>query len=88
MNAVRRMYAGTRGFLTRLHEDESGPSTVEWILLVVVALVVLVGIYAIVKWSSSSTEAQAEAQDAAKKKAGDAMKDLENLPSDGAGGGG
>jgi hypothetical protein len=28
-----------------LHEDESGPNTVEWVLLIIVALVVLVGIY-------------------------------------------
>ena len=28
-----------------LHEDESGPNTVEWVLLIIVALIVLVGIY-------------------------------------------
>lgn len=28
-----------------LHEDESGPNTVEWVLLIIVALIVLAGIY-------------------------------------------
>ena len=28
-----------------LHEDESGPNTVEWVLLIIVALIVLVGIF-------------------------------------------
>ena len=34
-----------RRFAIRLHEDESGPNTVEWVLLIIVALVVLVAIY-------------------------------------------
>ena len=32
-------------FALRLHRDESGPNTVEWILLIIVALVVLIAVY-------------------------------------------
>ncbi len=34
-----------RNFAVRLHEDETGPNTVEWVLLIIVALIVLVAIY-------------------------------------------
>lgn len=44
------MLQRVRRFAIELHEDESGPNTVEWILLIIVALVILVGIYAFVKW--------------------------------------
>jgi hypothetical protein len=44
------MLQRVRRFAIRLHEDESGPNTVEWVLLIIVALVVLVGIYWF--WSS------------------------------------
>ena len=37
-------------FVRRLHEDESGPNTVEWVLLIIVALVVLAVIYFFVNW--------------------------------------
>ena len=37
-----------RRFTRRLHKDESGPNTVEWILLIIVALLVLVAIYVFV----------------------------------------
>lgn len=39
------MLQRVRRFAIRLHEDESGPNTVEWVLLIIVALVVLVAIY-------------------------------------------
>ena len=39
------MLARVRKFAVDLHEDESGPNTVEWVLLIIVALIVLVGIY-------------------------------------------
>ncbi len=39
------MLQRVRRFAVRLHEDESGPNTVEWVLLIIVALVVLVAIY-------------------------------------------
>ena len=39
------MLVRTRRFGLRLHRDESGPNTVEWVLLIIVALLVLLGIY-------------------------------------------
>jgi len=42
------MLERTRRFLKRLHEDESGPNTVEWVLLIVVGLVILIAIYLVV----------------------------------------
>ena len=39
------MLKRVRRFAAELHEDESGPNTVEWVLLIIVALVVLVLIY-------------------------------------------
>lgn len=39
------MLQRVRRFAIRLHRDESGPNTVEWVLLIIVALVVLVLIY-------------------------------------------
>ncbi len=38
------MLSKARSFFVSLHEDETGPTTVEWILLIIVALVVLAGI--------------------------------------------
>lgn len=45
------MLRAARNFAVRLHKDESGPNTVEWVLLIIVALVVLVGIYLFVQWA-------------------------------------
>jgi hypothetical protein len=39
------MLQRVRRLAIELHEDESGPNTVEWVLLIIVALIVLVGIY-------------------------------------------
>ncbi len=39
------MLARTKKTLRRLHEDETGPNTVEWILIIIVALVLLIAIY-------------------------------------------
>ena len=39
------MLQRVRRFAIRLHRDESGPNTVEWVLLIIVALIVLVAIY-------------------------------------------
>jgi Flp pilus assembly pilin Flp len=44
------MIQRARRFLVELHEDESGPNTVEWILLIIVGLLVLIAIYAFVNW--------------------------------------
>jgi len=45
------MLQKARNFATRLHEDESGPNTVEWVLLIIVALVILAAIYLFVQWA-------------------------------------
>ena len=50
------MLQRVRRFAIKLHRDESGPNTVEWILLIIVALVILVGIYAFVKWTMGKIE--------------------------------
>ena len=52
------MLQKARKFAIRLHEDESGPNTVEWILLIIVALVVLIGIYAFVQWAFEKLKGQ------------------------------
>ncbi len=39
-----------RRFARELHRDESGPNTVEWVLLIIVALIVLAIIYMFVQW--------------------------------------
>ena len=76
MSKVRSMARRTKGFLRRLHEDETGPNTVEWILLIVVALVVLIGIYVIVQWVRSSSEGQATEMEQQREKAVDDMKNF------------
>ncbi len=76
MNAVRRIGGKARDFFVRLHEDESGPNTVEWILLVIVALVVLVGIYVIVKWVGGETNEQAKEMQQQRSSAKDTMKSI------------
>ena len=39
--------------LRKLHDDEAGPNTVEWVLLIIVALLVLTGIYWFVQRSKN-----------------------------------
>lgn len=53
------MLQRTREFAARLHEDESGPNTVEWILLIVVGLFVLIGIYLFVQYAMDNMSSQA-----------------------------
>ena len=50
------MLQRVRRFAIDLHEDESGPSTVEWVLLIIVALVILVAIFSFVKWIMEQIE--------------------------------
>jgi Flp pilus assembly pilin Flp len=57
-NDVIAMLQKARNFANRLHEDESGPNTVEWVLLIIVALVILAGIYAFVQWAFTEVETQ------------------------------
>ncbi len=39
------MLAPIRRLTTRLHEDESAPNTVEWVLLIIIGLIILVAIF-------------------------------------------
>ena len=39
------MLQRVRRFAIKLHEDESGPNTVEWVLLIIVALIILIAIF-------------------------------------------
>lgn len=55
------MLTRARKFATRLHKDESGPNTVEWVLLIIVALVVLAGIYLFVTWAGEKLTEEKEA---------------------------
>ena len=45
-----KLLSQTKNFLRRLDEDESAPNTVEWVLLVIVALIVMVVIWFIARW--------------------------------------
>ncbi len=49
-----------------LHEDESGPNTVEWVLLIIVALVILVAIYFFVQWAIGKVKEGQDAVDTGK----------------------
>lgn len=40
----------TRRFLQRFHQDETGPNTVEWVLLIIIALILLVAIFLFAKF--------------------------------------
>jgi len=55
------MLRAIRKFAVRLHKDESGPNTVEWVLLIIVALVVLVGIYLFVQWAFDKLKEKSDA---------------------------
>lgn len=50
----------TNRFLKRLDGDESAPNTVEWVLLIIVALIVMTAIYFIAQWvlGGGATEAK------------------------------
>jgi signal peptidase I len=41
---MKTMLSKVRSFFVDLHEDETGPTTIEWILLIIVAIIVLIGI--------------------------------------------
>ena len=46
-----KVLSQTKNFLRRLDEDESAPNTVEWVLLVIVALIILIAIWYIARWA-------------------------------------
>ena len=52
---MTQMIKKAKQFVRELHEDETGPGTVEWMLLVTVALVVLVAIYYVAQWAITQT---------------------------------
>ena len=52
---MNRVIKKAKQFVRELHEDETGPGTVEWMLLVTVALVVLVAIYYVAQWAITQT---------------------------------
>lgn len=45
------MLSKMKNFAMELHEDEAGPNTVEWVLLIMVALILLVVIVAAASWA-------------------------------------
>lgn len=47
--------------MLELHEDEDATGTIEWMLLIVVALVVLAVIYYFVRWAIKGTADAAKA---------------------------
>lgn len=55
-----KLLSQTKNFLRRLDEDESAPNTVEWVLLVIVALIVLVAIWFIARWATQRGDTGAQ----------------------------
>ena len=50
----------------KLHKDESAPTTVEWVLLIIVALIIMAAIYMFVTWAieelgTAASDVQGEA---------------------------
>ncbi|MHC4871442.1 MAG: hypothetical protein ACYTFY_06330 [Planctomycetota bacterium] len=54
-------YEEYKELLKRLHRDENATGTVEWMMLITVALTVLVVIYYFVRWAMEGTKEAAEA---------------------------
>lgn len=50
------MLSKARRFMLNLHEDESGPTTVEWIMLLIVGLVILAGLFIFARYMFTRTE--------------------------------
>ena len=55
------MLQRARRFAIRLHKDETGPNTVEWVLLIIVALIVLLVIFWFATWVIGKFRGKAEA---------------------------
>ena len=52
-------------FVKQLHQDESAPEVVEWMMLITVALLVMSAVYYISRWAIKSTgEAVQKVKDA------------------------
>ncbi len=54
------MLQHVRRFAIRLHEDETGPNTVEWVLLIIVALIILLLIFWFASWVYETFQTKAE----------------------------
>ena len=54
------MLQNVRRFALRLHEDEAGPNTVEWVLLIIVALIILLLIFWFANWVYETFQERAE----------------------------
>lgn len=63
-------------FMRALHRDESAPNTVEWVLLVIVALIVMTAIYYIAQWVLGGGSAEAKKVDTGRQ---DATKEAEKF---------
>lgn len=48
-------------FFKALHKDESAPGTVEWVLMIIVALIIMAVIYYIAQWVMEGGTEEAEA---------------------------
>ena len=47
-------------FAIELHEDESGPNTVEWVLLIRIALIILAVLIELVAWAINKMNEKAQ----------------------------
>lgn len=69
-----------RNFFRKLHKDESGPGTVEWVMMVIVALIIMAVIYFIAQWVMEGGTKEAKVVEgqrkAAEKDQGDIKKEL------------
>ncbi len=71
MKALSSRFSG----LFRLYrKDDSAPTTIEWILLLVVALIVMVIIYTVVTWVSKDAGSQKKTMEDKRQTAVDAAK--------------
>ena len=71
-----KLLSQTKSFFRRLDEDESAPNTVEWVLLVIVALIILVAIWFIARWAVQKGDKGAHDVDVQIDKGGQDAKDI------------
>ncbi|MDR0868619.1 MAG: hypothetical protein LBP75_09165 [Planctomycetota bacterium] len=67
-----------RNFAKKLHDDESAPGTVEWVLLVIVALIVMVAIYYVARWVLQSGAEEAKDVDSGRSIANQKVGEFKN----------
>ncbi len=54
------MLSKARRFMLSLHEDESGPTTVEWIMLLIVGVIILAGIFVFARYMKGRSDTMQE----------------------------